>query len=297
MKKLLVLALAAIMVLSVAAVSMAAVTVGGEVNFGWNLIDSSTNTGKQTQNDFADAKVTATAELNDEVSAFAAIKSDNFAGSKTFIDEAWVKFTEGFGTIKVGYFGWNIKENLDIINLVPDLKTDAGFNAVIKASDSVTIDLAAGQPYDKAADTGADGGFVYGAKVKYDTDVFGVSLAMANFGNYEKGADAPMSLNGYYKMDAFCFFLNYIPEFKLSDATGNAKVKSAIIGATYDSADVPVYARLEYDVQATDNTETPYGFRIGYKLNGAKIEYQTKIDTLQPKDTKAVSYLKLNVAF
>lgn len=250
--------------------------------------------------DFGDAKVTATAAVNDEVSAFVAIKSEALGTNATFVDESWVKFTEGFGTVKVGYYGWNIKENLDIIKLVDDIKSDCGINAVIKASDAVTVDFFTAQYFDKSL-AGGDGGFLYGVKIKYDTDVFGVSLATGK-NSYVKDAESPMSLNAYYKLDAFTVFMNYIPEgkydVKSTMGTGTiSKVQSAIIGATYDSADSPIYARAEFDVQPTKDTEAGMGFRIGYKINGAKLEYQTSIDPGKAKGYKATSQIKLNCAF
>jgi hypothetical protein len=309
MKKLLVLAIVVIMVFAMAAVSMAAITVGGEVNFGFNMRTADANetpisdfgnakimadANKTTISDFGNAKITATAALNDEVTAFAAIKAgDDIETVKTvaFVDEAWVKLTEGFGTFKIGKWGWNGKEKLDILAPVADLNNNAGMNLVATVAEGVTVDVYAAEPQDKNSSGDPNsGGFLYGFKAKYDTDSFGGAIAMSK-GGFESDTDSAIQLDAWYTMDAFCLFLDYNPEWKLA----GKKLQSAIIGATYDSADVPVYARVEYDASPETGADSAYGFRLGYKINGAKIEYQTIKDWV--KGSSATSYLKVNVVF
>ena len=99
MKKLLVVALSLVMIFSIAAVAMAAVTMGGEFNYGWYLgqpktityadpDDITTGTEADTQlGSFGNAKLAVTADLSDSIKGFATFKSsDNM--DKVFIDES-----------------------------------------------------------------------------------------------------------------------------------------------------------------------------------------------------------------
>jgi len=118
MKKLLVLALSAVLVFAMASMSMAAVAVTGEANFGLNI--SPSNPAPQ----FSDVKLVFDAAVNDVVSVNAAVKATN-AGTADSADDttAYNAFLDTYsasvkmatGTLKVGYFGTNFNGKTDIL--------------------------------------------------------------------------------------------------------------------------------------------------------------------------------------
>ncbi|MGE5581797.1 MAG: porin [Bacillota bacterium] len=272
MKKILVLALSGIMVLTMAAVSMAAVTVGGEGNFGYNF------TGKQDFNDF---KISATAKLNDEVTAFGALKAENTNGGNVGFDEAWVSFTEPFATVKVGHFAYNAKGGVDIVPVVfGDLKNQAGISVTAPLSENISINGYVGMPSENNTQ------YAVGVAAKFGALSGDVNYFEPKQANNDPGYVVNV---GYQVMEPLKLYANYETQKQ-----NGQDVKDTIVGAQLDSANLPVYGRLEYDTQKAGDDSNAWGARIGYKMgNGASIQY----DRTQSFGNADTSTIKLNVVF
>jgi len=159
MKKLLVLALSVMMVLAFAAISMAEATFTGEIDPGYKTF-SDDSTSKDYSMPYIFGKITMAGKLGDNVTGTMVIKSNDDpncnASSKATsdmlitdwrFDEADVVFTESFGTIKIGYFGWNNNPK-DILDSVRgDVKSNCTVSTAIKVAEGFTLGLAyAAQP-------------------------------------------------------------------------------------------------------------------------------------------------------
>ena len=284
MKKLLVIALSAMMIFSMAAVSMAAnVTVGGEFNYGWGLTVADDKT--EDTDAFADSKIGVTAAINDKITGFATFKSTDF--NTTFVDESWVKFNEGFGTVQVGYFGYTVDGDVDIISSLGDIKNKASVAVSGKVAEPVTVSgyLARFDP--NTLTVGDDMTNEYAVSVAYDTASYGAKLNYIN--STEDGAEASETLNLYYNLAPAKVYLDY--EMK-PEVAGDSQ-DNAVLGALYDGN--KLYGRAEYQVVNPDGQDDAnIGFRLGYKIaKGANIEY----NSCSTAGADAVSSVKLNYVF
>lgn len=284
MKKLLVIALSAMMILSMAAVSMAAnVTVGGEFNYGWGLTVADDKT--EDTDAFADSKIGVTAAINDKITGFATFKSTDF--NTTFVDESWVKFNEGFGTVQVGYFGYTVDGDVDIISSLGDIKNKASVAVSGKIAEPVTVSgyLARFDP--NTVTVGDDMTNQYAVSVAYDTASYGAKLNYIN--STEDGAEASETLNLYYNLAPAKVYLDYE---MLPEVAGDSQ-NNAVLGALYDGN--KLYGRAEYQVVKPDGQDDAnIGFRLGYKIaKGANIEY----NSCSTAGADAVSSVKLNYVF
>ena len=284
MKKLLVIALSAMMILSMAAVSMAAnVTVGGEFNYGWGLTVADDKT--EDTDAFADSKIGVTAAINDKITGFATFKSTDF--NTTFVDESWVKFNEGFGTVQVGYFGYTVDGDVDIVSSLGDIKNKASVAVSGKIAEPVTVSgyLARFDP--NTVTVGDDMTNQYAVSVAYDTASYGAKLNYIN--STEDGAEASETLNLYYNLAPAKVYLDYE---MLPEVAGDSQ-NNAVLGALYDGN--KLYGRAEYQVVKPDGQDDAnIGFRLGYKIaKGANIEY----NSCSTAGADAVSSVKLNYVF
>jgi hypothetical protein len=316
MKKLLVIALSAVMILSIAAVAMADVTVGGELNYGYNMYKDKT----VGDNDFGNEKVTVTAKVSDNFTAFVAFKSDD-TNANVGTDEAWGKFTGEWGNVQVGYWGQNVKDTMDILNPIWKgidkgvLKTgDIKFNEAIKATFNVADGFSVGAYLSRPNEGKDSNGSVYGFIPAYANDTWGVDAyyftssedGYANnpddsFGVFLQ-ADTIEAVNAFYKLTpAITFYANYtILSPKKGTVTGDKDLKEAYVCAMYDSADVPFYARVEAQVAKEDTYQKKdaLGIRVGYKINSAaKIQYENVNTGLLDKDGDKTDTLKLQINF
>lgn len=269
MKKLFVLGLAIVMVLAFAAVSMAAtVTTGGELDFGKNWCDKS-NAGYE--NNVANAKVTFTAQIADDVKAFVAFKGD--AGNSlsvynnatppvlvatgsnawsVYVDEAWTQFTEDYGTIKVGYFGYGQNQKDIVGAVIGDVKSALTATYNVKLGDALGLNLA-------AANKGTYQGLDYSIGLAYDTDVFGGTV---NYFKWATDDNSLYSVTAYYKIDALKLYAQYENHVNVNNAS------NFIVGGVYDSADVPLFVRAEYDLANQGYSSNDWALRLAYKVTG-----------------------------
>lgn len=294
MKKLLVLALTGIFVLGFAAATMAEATLSGEVDFG--VKGDQTPTVDSKLYDYGFGKMTLNGKLGDNLTGVLVFKSEPVGAYGTangrpsgavVVDEADVTFTQDFGTVKVGYFGWNVNQK-DILDVkTSDVKTNCVLSGTFNVAEGISVGAAVAVP-----DTRVDEEFAYGLNVSYNADVFGGSILFIKPGLADGNDAIGFGLDVYYKvMDPLKVFVearDYDEDFT-----------NCVVGAVYDSADVPFYGRVEVDALKNgaegDDSRIPIGIRVGYKMsNGAKIEGQYVIK--EAKDTSNY-YAKLIVPF
>jgi hypothetical protein len=293
MKKLLVFAITAVMILSMAAISMAETTVGGELNFGYQLENAGAAKG-----DFGDAKITTNVKLGDNFNVFGAFKASDVT-NKIGFDEVWGKFSEGFGTVQVGYWGQNTKDNMDILSAHNDIKPAEAIKATFNVAKGVTVAGYLSRPNMGTEDQGN----LYGINPAYANDKWGVDayyVASSEDGyalnDVSNPANSVMAVNGFFNLNtAAKVYANYT---SVEPVTGD-NVNKAYVGLSYDSADMPVYARVEAQVEKPDGQDSnALGFRVGYKINNnARIQYENINTGVLGDDTDKTSTLKLNVLF
>lgn len=276
MKKLLVLALSALLVLGLATASMAAATLSGEIDVkvkGTNVPDLTTTPESPdgVYRDFTFGKIVLNGKLGDDLTGTLVVKGDNVTSGVAW-DEASLLFTEDWGTFKAGYYGWNnnLKDILDVVT--NDIKSDTTLSVGFAVTDNIKLGLAyayTGNQYN------ADGDYKnpYAADLGFAGDNFGLNLLYFNYGDVSGDTDTAWGVNAYIVLDAFKPFAQYRSETLASDTKTNF-----ILGATWTPANAPLEARIEADLSTEmDYDYTPWGVRLGYKLeNGAKLEVQYK---------------------
>jgi len=260
MKKLLVVALSAMLVLAYATVSMAAITWTGEANVGLQISPD----GSQGQ--FSDCKVVADAAINDTVSVNAAIKggvSTLYADSATEqlstntatigLDTYSISNKFDMGTLKLGFFGVNLNGKRDILGcVIPELKPASMIQFAANVGEGMTAAIS--YDYLEAA--------AYVASFTYDVAPLYVQVGIENYTPVTDPATIPSpdavsgtALNvGYNIGDALCVFLNY-------ETVGDLDLTDQIVGVTYTTGAIGL--RFEYNAeQAADSN--PMGLRVQY---------------------------------
>jgi hypothetical protein len=260
MKKLLVVALSAMLVLAYASVSMAAIAVTGEANFTYDVTNS-------TQS--SDCKLVFDAAVNDTVSVNAAIKGTS-AGSVGTVTNVTpvdplvsVDATTPYGvvldtfsatiqssdalSVKLGYFGTGFGGSTDILDkAIADVKGPANALISYNVSDAIAVkfDLLYGDP------------IAYAVILAYTSDAISADLGIV---------DGGQALNFAYTMGAIKAYLNYE---KLE-----AGAQDEIVGVVYTGD--ALSARLEYDAE----TQTS-GVKLGYTLsNGIALALKNVAET------------------
>ncbi len=327
MKKLLVIVLSVTMVLVFAAVSMAEVTFGGEIDAGYKGYSSDTYNDQSMSYLFA--KLIANVKLGDSVTGLMVIKNadaditdgqgttdpadpkstNQYAAASNLgsfaFDEASITIAQPFGNIKAGYYNWNPNLKDVISGYRGDLKNDVNVGATINIMNHFSLDFAYGIPTtDKAGNTDGTNAAKYGVRLAYTTDHFGADV---NYSSNTFGAAGPITTLTDKNGDACTitgvdvwYFINgfkpYIQYEVVNDTTYKDDPTNIILGFIYDSADVPVYGRFEYDLSDSNGKEQEMGVRVGYKFeSGVKLQGQYKENINGTKDSK--EYIKLVLPF
>jgi hypothetical protein len=267
MKKLLVVALSAMLVLGMATVSMAAVTITGEID---STLDLTTDTASTTNGNLVFA-----AAINDDVSATARV---NFGGAVassdiSTMDNYSVTVKLGTGSLQAGYCDLGTGGKFDVIASQAGNvgKQVTGPNVIysMPIGDAIKVKVA----YDYAA---GDMGFDIG----YAAEKFGVDLVYVS----PSVGDATDALNGYYNVsDALVVYGQYA----ITPVNVDAQLG---IGAKY-TADWG-FGELEYGYDATGVQETV--IKVGYnvKPNAALV-----LKSVSPDGGDAANSLTLAVTF
>ena len=273
MKKLLVLALSAVLVLSLAAVSMAAVTLSGEVVAKYdfeNAVDS------------AEGKIAFDGKVNDAVTAKIVYKYGG-PGATLVADEYWFNVAGDIGALKVGYFGYGTSGKKDIIGgTYGDLKTEAALNYTYTA-DALTLKVW------YAVDSNlvgigdvlvADNAYAIG--LAYDSETFGADV---NFVDTQVVGDKTgYSVNAYIiPVEGLTAYIH----------AGKNQVKSeiGILGAVYTTGAVT----LRGEIGLGDDNEDAWGVAAQYAAaNGLTYKYTRENGV---NDQIKTSEFKVTVAF
>lgn len=253
MKKLLVVALSAMLVFAVSAVSMAAVTWTGECNVGLQLAPDT------AKGDFSDCKVVADAAINDTLSVNAAIKGTSALVYIPFFDTYSISNKFDMGTLKLGYFEVNLNGKKDIlgVNLVA-LKPASLIQFAANVGEGMTAALS----YDYNDGETAQ----YVASFKYDVAPLFVEVGMSNVGDVSGTA-----LNVAYTIgESITPYLTY-----QTDENDGA---TQILGVLYTSG--AISARLEYDLDDNDGAleSNPLGLRLQYTAANSLIYTLEHVD-------------------
>jgi hypothetical protein len=268
MKKLLVFFLSAALVLSMAAVSMAAATVTGD--FRYNMYEDETpSVGDDSYAD-TDLYLRASGNLSDSVYAtanFEWVKKNTEGAWTTKVDEFFVTSKYGWGTAKMGYYEYKFTpDRVELKSAGKHVwaKNDATFEVNVPVAEGFVID-GIFQPY---AEAGVDDGG-YGLAVNYKAENWGAKVTYADF---KQDVD----------LTAFDVYYMFNENMKLwvegvdYSANDNSLVyddgMDPVIGFAWTNiADTKLYASLEYAINKrqpdTSNEWNEYVFKAAYKLS------------------------------
>jgi len=306
MKKLLIVLLAAMMVLSLAAVSMAAPTVGGELKFIYKIADElvDDNNDENDITDATEAKVTFTTEVSDTVKGFVAIKAKEGAAVSAYLDEYHMTFTQGFGTVKVGYFGHKLTPSLDIIkgHGLKELKANALTVVDYNVSDAFVVGLAYALDGNekKLADADADaklalGDFkpvydgAYDLKLGYKADSFGGEVHIFGNGDVEVAGkvESVTALDIWYQpTDVIKAYFDYVAPSYKDETAATEKDPAMIVGALFTLTEA-LSARVEYNLEAPEGADNNYGVKFVYKFTNkvtGELKMEGKEDGTSPME-------------
>jgi len=271
MKKLLVVLMAAMMVLSMAAVSMAAATVEGDWRWEWVMDESATD----DELGFAknDLRMNFKGQVSDSISAYM-----QYEFFKPEFKEYYVTMNQSWGKVQAGK--WDNKLIPSRVTMKPH-----GFNARkenmawlfdVNAGDAITVGLWL------IPDLGKDK-MDYDLKFAYKADSFGVEV---HYGIHEAAKDANYTaFDVYYNVTsdikAFVYGINASDEYLVAKQAGKEweDNMAPVIGATWKNiAGSKLTASLEYGLEENDKdfTEMHMQFKYGFtnKIN-LEVEYQT----------------------
>ncbi len=314
MKKLLVLALSVMMILSIVTVaSAAAVTFGGWARYGYDWVavpaggtdDSGASDGKY--------KLITNLAISDSLSANITFVDGTLNGASNVVtDAAFFLYKTGSAAIKVGTFDYNVKDSLDILpgifggNDLDDIRDTvlATYNFTPKIFASLYLSQASSDSYDVtvtnsgttaistiAGPAAAGGGTVtytvnsgyYGASIGYAGDVFGIDAYYIAPSESDWHFDPVTAVNVYAKITpALKAYLHY-GATTYKPIAGDVDYKSEVLGLAFYPGAKGVYARFEYDFANGINDTADgnsMGYYVGYKFaNGLEAQYCRQIST------------------
>jgi hypothetical protein len=314
MKKFLVLFVSAALVLSMAAVSLAAVTVNGD--FRYNMYDDESKGSADNTYSETDLRVRVTGDLSDTVKATANVKfkrgtaesyndycSDkinneykNAENINTSLDEFYATAKYDWGTAKMGYYEYKFtpsRVELKSGGYHVWQKADALFevNLPLAAVEGLTADLLC-QPYkNDFADDGA-----YGVALNYKAENWGVKVSYADFKNDDYGDLT--AIDAYYMIDENKKVFVDAVDFSENDGSGKYDDGlDPVIGFAWSNiADMPLYASLEYATTPRNkdksNEYDEYIAKVTYKLsNNIGLEfYHYVVGDSQNKEMFRIRY-------
>ncbi|HYH02506.1 MAG TPA: porin [Bacillota bacterium] len=315
MKKFLGIALTVGLVLSMTVVTVAApkVTVGGEGNYGYDFAKDSYK-GDEGAN-FGDLALTVTAEINNNVSLFGKLKTEDLSKGmgEHFTDEAWAYLKFAPMNLKIGYFGFGFGGSKDILDVpMGDFKSSVGLQAETLIAEAVAAKLyfpTRSSTKDDVIDGTVCADNAFGLRFDYNKEAFGVGVIYGRTdvndvinGDTVIGDNATAyTLTAYYKpLKDLKTFLDYsIKEIEYRDSSSTDDT-SIIIGVLYTPANLPYECRLEYDLddendfKSPEENFNPWGIRLAYKLNpNTKVEINCNEKAFGSKERS----IKLNLTF
>lgn len=277
MKKFLVVLMAAMMIFSLAAVSMAAATVEGDwrTEFGY---------AKSEENDDIDfmkndLRLNFKGQVSDTVDAY----MQYTFGTEVALKEWYVTFKQSWGTIKTGQ--WDNKIIPSRVLLKPH-----GKNCVNTKSFDMLVDVPVGDALTfgvwfkpTLVDSKA-----YDLKAAYKGDSFGVEAHIGDLNTDDKDLyDEYYSLDLYYNINSdikvFAYAVNFDEKYTNAKAEKLSwdKELAPVVGATFKNiAGSKLTASLEYSLVEASDDYTPYGLQLKYGFNNkVNLEFEyTNVD-------------------
>lgn len=299
MKKLLVLLVSAMLVLSLAAVSMASVEVTGDFRYVYTL--DSAKEDEEELTDGIDLRLEVLGQVSDTVSAYLKLRNQD-GGDETFkADEYFLTFAPDWATFQVGYFDWSLTPSVDII-------TANGFDSFPRTNTLFTVDVPFGNGFsfgiayvfdgndsvDGYTRSGVSGAEIrnvqdgaYDLKLGYANELFGGEVHYSEtktdgtiadddevLANFEKN----LAINVWYQAleNLQIYALRNDPEYALDGSDVDAET---VVGFYWSNiAATPFGFRAEYNTTSVnDGTDDyhPYGVRLDYTFgNGLILELE-----------------------
>jgi hypothetical protein len=312
MKKVLIVFLSAVMVLSLASLAFGSIAVtGGEMKWKYMFQGATSEgagaTAKDEINDQMEGKFKVESKISDQLSAYIIPKvkvNGKNDGCNFWADEYAAVYASDFGTVKVGYFGYKTKGNVDILDpAIKDLKSVTGMLYSNKIADTFNVDLWYTPDYHKHDEALYDN--AYAVKLGYTSDMWGADVAVVN--TNEDGAKTGYSANAYIMpVENLTAYMNYSVD-QYEDVVN-------IIGGMYTVGNFT--ARVEYDLnnnlgansdgsihyKDSDKQEMEgnlYGVYLRYKANhGIEYEFGKKLTaTAKGGDQTSECWVSAKVVF
>ena len=283
MKKLLVVLLAAMMVLSIAAVSMAAATVEGDWRAEWVQDDSKEAEGKDDLHfNKYDLRFNIKGQVSDTVDTALQIAYDS-SKENVQVKEYKVNFNQSWGKLTAG--SWDHKLFPSRVLLKPH-----GDNKVRDDDMQFVFDI--------PVDAFTFGLFVdpdlrddemnYDLKFAYNADSFGVEL---HYGEQDPKVEEStyIAFDAYYNIDPIKVFLYGIQaddgyDGKWIDDKGEYVDLVPVLGAQYKSG--PVTTSFEYTLEKNGDYN-PYGLKFAYGFTN-KVTLEVEYTNVNEDDNKIV---------
>jgi hypothetical protein len=303
MKKLFVIALAAIMVFSLTAVSMAAITTSGLARFYW-VDNSGADSFNKTQ-----VRINFDSDVNDFVSYYTQLRVFSGDNNDPFLWDYYAILKPDFGTFQIGQWENDFFGDVDVLS---QFKTDEFTDSLwltpwaIQFAPKLAGGFSAAVWYNPADNNATDpvkghgnpvliGSDAYTVSLDYANDAFAVQAALGDLGTIADNTyDKVTLLNASYKLDNFKFFLHYGYEGKnnpfAAGLAGN-EAKNEILGIKATVPNIGFATQLEYDL--APDKDKPIGLGLYYSAN--KVDY-TYYYVTQGSDTTYQTF-RLQVNF
>jgi hypothetical protein len=290
MKKLLVVLMAAMMVLSLAAVSMAAATVEGDWRVEWVKAGDNDLTFKQN-----DLRLNFKGKVSDSVDAY----MQYTFGSATSLKEYYVTFKQDWGKAQVGLWDYKLVPSRVILKPHGDLncrnQKAMQFLFEIPVGDALTFGL--WMVPDAAKTAGADptkefDNMTYDVKAAYKADSFGTELHFGSFNDSGKvgGVSGLVAEGNYIAFDvyynindnikAFVYGVNADKEIK-----GWVEELAPIVGATFKTGKLT--SSIEYALEETSKDYTQYALQFKYGFTN-KVNLEVEYTNINKDDNQIV---------
>jgi len=286
MKKLLVVLLSAAMVLSVAAVSMAAITTNGQLEFKYDF-----GTGVEK----TDARIWFTGKVNDELSAYVRLRANN---AQLNVDYYYFTVAKEWATFQAGRWEFVTDGNVDILTSIEFLRDDLTqtYGDVPKTNYdwAVLTTIPFGDAfkgyvwYNPGDDKAATGRNNYALGLNYAAGIWNADLFYLNTDTSDANDETGYIVNlSIAPTDAFKAYLHYGHE---DDIAGDDD-QFTILGFTYKFD--KVLFRGEYDLDDEDgaNGINPWGFAVSYYADNGiewKFTRANKSDTSETVELKTI---------
>jgi hypothetical protein len=273
MKKFLVLFVSAALVLSMAAVSLAAVTVAGDFRYDMYQ-DESVKAGEDESYAETALYYSVAGDVSDSVYAFAKFKVSQKSTTTddswtTVVDEFYASVKQPWGVAKMGYFEYKFTPSRNELksagtHVFP--KTDANFLVSVPVAEGFTVDgLVA--PYKHEKNKVDDGAYALG--ITYAAENWGAKVSYADFAHDDLGDLT--AIDAYYMLnDDMKVFVDAVDYSK-----ADSKYKDGydpVLGFKWTNiAESPLEAAVEYAINKRNdgdpNEYSEYVLTAGYKLS------------------------------